>query len=85
LPFDALFEFFEQFFQHGNRFLFQFGLSLLDHLQDKIIAARDAATIFAYLRMDTKTIKIDPQVPMDIVTKAKNHDLRCDGPIQATD
>lgn len=48
----------------------------MQHLRDQILATTDAATIFALLRLDSKMVHIDPQIPMSIVQKAKEHDLR---------
>jgi len=53
LPFDVLFEFFEQFLQNGSQFLFQFGLSIIQHLSPQLLAAKnDVSRMFALLRLD---------------------------------
>jgi len=72
LPFEALYPFFDNFLTHGYTYLFQFGLSLIDMLQDELLAANDFASVFALLRLyPTKGI-ITNSPPKN--TKLKNID-----------
>jgi hypothetical protein len=75
LPYDALFEIFDLVFQHGTRFMFKFGLSLVDHIFDNIKTRTDATTIFAYLRLDATTVKFADNLPLQIVRKASTYDI----------
>ena len=55
LPLDALFPFFAEFLSRGFRFLFQFGLSLVEMLHDPLLAAHTPDRIYALLRMEDRT------------------------------
>jgi len=52
LPFELLFPFFESFLVQGRPFLFQFGLSVVRHLREELLRARNAIDIYALLRLD---------------------------------
>jgi len=54
LPFEVLFDFFEQFFESGNIFLFKFGLSLMSHLEEELLKKNDPGEILSLLRLEKK-------------------------------
>lgn len=62
LPFEFLFQYFEGFLQGGYKFLMQFGLSLLNQLQDKLLAIHNnhSATL-GLLRLDSNFIPHDEE------------------------
>eukprot|EP01114_Cavostelium_apophysatum_P017182 TRINITY_DN5041_c0_g1_i1.p1 TRINITY_DN5041_c0_g1~~TRINITY_DN5041_c0_g1_i1.p1 ORF type:complete len:368 (+),score=89.70 TRINITY_DN5041_c0_g1_i1:1302-2405(+) len=72
LPFEALFDFFEEFFASGYPFLFRFGLSLVDKVQEPLLKAKEAAKIFSLLRLDDRA---EEDQSVAIVRDAKNFDL----------
>lgn len=60
LPFQYLFQYYEGFFKGGYKFLFQFGLSLINQLQDKLLAVHNNHHLtFGLLRLDPKIIPHD--------------------------
>jgi len=68
LPYVHLYRFFELFLSYGFRFLFQFGLALVEHTKEHILASSEPSIIFALLRMDPKIIeqkKINPRIILD--------------------
>eukprot|EP01122_Echinamoeba_exundans_P009245 TRINITY_DN3224_c0_g1_i3.p1 TRINITY_DN3224_c0_g1~~TRINITY_DN3224_c0_g1_i3.p1 ORF type:complete len:402 (-),score=115.43 TRINITY_DN3224_c0_g1_i3:189-1394(-) len=75
LPFEALFEFLENFFTRGARYLFQFALSFVQHLEKLLMAANDTPTVFAYLRLDTKMITYPEELPLAAVKAALEVDI----------
>lgn len=83
LPFQALFLFFDTFVAHAlqtssNRFLFQFALSLIQHVREGILKANNVANIYAYLRLDPSlphTNSNNTELAMAIVRDAKDYDL----------
>jgi hypothetical protein len=68
LPLEALFEFFDNLFRVGHPFLFQFGLSLIDHLKDEILKTTDAGSLYALLRLEPKVVR--PELAISIVKRA---------------
>jgi len=58
LPFETLYPFFELFLEHGFKFLFQFGLSLVDLLQEHLLAADNAGAVFELLRLEPKVVAV---------------------------
>jgi len=54
LSFESLLKFFTQFFQDGHVFLFQFGLALVEVLQDPLLGSNAPNVIFELLRLDPK-------------------------------
>eukprot|EP01027_Heterolobosea_sp_BB2_P015360 GEZU01021984.1.p1 GENE.GEZU01021984.1~~GEZU01021984.1.p1 ORF type:complete len:376 (+),score=142.87 GEZU01021984.1:57-1184(+) len=75
LPFEALFDFYEKFFEGGFRYLMQFGLSLISHLQQQILEAKDPGTLFAFLRFDPKYVKDHQKLALQIVEDAEKFDV----------
>jgi len=69
LPFELLFEFFEGFLGGGSRYLFQFGLSVVEHLCEEILCSRDSANLYALLRLDPKHPAITSQLLRSIVCR----------------
>jgi len=70
LPFRALFPFFESFLQHGSRYLFQFALSLIQHLEEHLLKteASNAAVLYDMLRLDPTKVKfVDEALALSIV------------------
>jgi len=58
LPPESLFAFFDHFLEHGFRYLFQFGLALIEAVKDQLLKASDFSQIFGILRLDPKYILI---------------------------
>lgn len=70
LPFEQLFRFvtdallvyvprfFEMFFTHGRPFLFQFGLSLVQQLEEQLLKA-DVSRILELLRLENTQVNYD--------------------------
>jgi len=53
LPIEILFVFFEAFLQHGQQYLLQFGLALVQELKQEIKASnRDTSKLYAILRLE---------------------------------
>ena len=84
LPFEALFLLFDTFVVNqskptsSNEFLFQLALSLMKHIREGILDAKNVATIYGYLRFDSTLphIKTDfVNIAMQIVQHAKDYDL----------
>lgn len=75
LPFEPLFQFLENFFKFGARYLFQFALSFVQHMEKLLTSASDAPTVFAYLRLDTKMITYPEEIPMQAVRAAEEVDI----------
>jgi len=72
MPFETLFPFFDNFLEYGFIFLFQFGLSIIEHLQDEILKRSDSSEVFALLRLDLKEVAISSkQVPNRILINPK--------------
>jgi hypothetical protein len=69
LPFELLFAFFEGFLAGGSRYLFQFGLSVVEHLRDELLRTKDAANLYALLRLDPKHRAITPELLRSIVAR----------------
>lgn len=69
LPFEFLFQFFEGFLAGGFKYSMQFGLSLLNQLQDKLLAINSDYTLMEILRLDPKTIPHDEKLN-ELLTKA---------------
>lgn len=60
LPFEYLFQYFEGFLEGGHKFLFQFGLSLIHQLQDKLLALHNNHSVtLGLLRLDPSFIPHD--------------------------
>jgi hypothetical protein len=74
LPYDALFHFFEAFFDQGFVFLMKFGLSLVEHIKEPLLNAKDPSTIFALLRLDPKAVARQT-IAESIVKGAQRYDL----------
>jgi hypothetical protein len=69
LPFEYLFQFFEGFLVGGYKFLMQFGLSLLHHLEDKLLAVHNNPSVtFGLLRLDPHFISHDEKFNV-LITK----------------
>jgi hypothetical protein len=83
LPFEALFLFFDTFVAQSllassNLFLFQFALSLMKHIREGILKAKNVAIIYGYLRLDSSLPLFDAKtndLTMTIVRCAKDYDL----------
>jgi hypothetical protein len=73
LPFEALFSFFENFFQEGHTFLIKFALSLIKHISEPLLKTKDPSEIFALLRLEDKYVT--PDVALSIVEGARDFDL----------
>jgi len=58
MPFETLYPFFDLFFEHGFKFLFQFGLSLIDNLKEELLKISDPSDVFAFLRLDQKFVSV---------------------------
>lgn len=79
LPFNFLFQFFEGFLAGGYKYSMQFGLSLLNQLEDKILPINnDYSKLMGLLRLDPKFIPHDDKFN-EMVEKAfegaKNYNL----------
>jgi len=72
LPFDALLLFLENFLEKGNKFLFQFGLSFIDHVEEELLKTNKTNELFAILRMDRK---LEEEKALSIVKNASNYNL----------
>ena len=72
LPFASLFPFFEQLFQKGYTFLFEFALSLVEHVEEELLKtpASDSPAIYAILRLDPKLPLVTQELAASIVEKA---------------
>jgi len=75
LPFENLYEFFEQFLLKGKIFLFQFGLALIENLKEQLLDAKGTAKIFEYLRLDS-SLTIKKEVITRILLDANKYDLK---------
>jgi len=75
LPFDALFKFFDAFFEHGYIYLFKFGLSLIQHVHDSLLATSDISLLYSILRLDPVNLLLTDELALSIVTKALSYDL----------
>jgi len=77
LSYDLLIAFFENFFQHGFEYLFQFGLALAEKLEGDILEAKTHAEVFALLRLDEEVAgeKVGHVVCEGIVKRAGEIDL----------
>jgi len=75
LPFDALFKFFEAFFENGYIYLFKFGLSFMQHMHDLILATSDISQLYSLLRLDPINPQVTDEITLSIVTKAVSYDL----------
>ncbi|KAL6077861.1 TBC1 domain member 4 [Balamuthia mandrillaris] len=62
LPFAHLFDFFELYLRQGHLALFQFGLSLLEQLKDRLLAAKQVSDIHDLLRLDEKLSFVDEEL-----------------------
>ena len=78
LPFETLFLLFDTFIltqpdpPSSNEFLFQLALTLIKHVRDGLLNAKNVATIYGYLRLDPTLV---PPISTDIVQHAKEYDL----------
>ena len=52
LPYEYVFDFFDGFFRHGFKYLFQFALALTDALEDRLLATTNPGELLALLRLD---------------------------------
>lgn len=84
LPYKALFLLFDTFVVNqskstsSNEFLFQLALSLIKHIREGILNAKNVANIYGYLRFDSTLPLINTdfvKIAMDIVQHAKDYDL----------
>lgn len=66
LPYAALFDFLDGFFEHGYEFLLRFGLSLCRVLAPRLLAETEQHHLYALLRLDAKLFP-DPDVAAAIV------------------
>lgn len=69
LPFEALFVFFSQFFEHGFSFLFRFSMSLLTQLRGNILESSSQAQLYALLRLDQEHHDVNDALALTIVSK----------------
>eukprot|EP01102_Stenamoeba_stenopodia_P010114 TRINITY_DN3010_c0_g1_i1.p1 TRINITY_DN3010_c0_g1~~TRINITY_DN3010_c0_g1_i1.p1 ORF type:complete len:441 (+),score=56.12 TRINITY_DN3010_c0_g1_i1:73-1395(+) len=56
LPFSALVRFLDRFVDQGYPFLLRFGLSLVKHLRNEILASNETHSIFALLRLEPRSL-----------------------------
>jgi len=76
LPYEFVFDFMDGFFKRGFKFLFQFALSLMDALEEKLLATSDPGVLLALLRLDNEALG----APLDyanIISSA--YDIDVDG------
>jgi len=76
LPYEFVFDFMDGFFKIGFKFLFQFALSLMDALQEKLFATTNPGDLLALLRLDKEFL----DTPLDyaaIISAA--HDIDVNG------
>jgi len=64
LPFESLFGFISLFFRDGHTFLFRFGVSLVDQFQERLLAAKSQAQIYALLRLDATVVLHAQTLPL---------------------
>eukprot|EP01121_Diplochlamys_sp_Union-15-3_P008506 TRINITY_DN2257_c0_g3_i1.p1 TRINITY_DN2257_c0_g3~~TRINITY_DN2257_c0_g3_i1.p1 ORF type:complete len:361 (+),score=48.10 TRINITY_DN2257_c0_g3_i1:50-1132(+) len=74
LPYECLFEFLDRFFKEGHMYLFKFGLSLVEHLKDRLLKATSVHSIYELLRLDPK-LEIKMDLIHSIVSEANKYDL----------
>jgi hypothetical protein len=83
LPFKALFLFVDTFLAQSlpassNIFLFQFALSLMKHIREGLLQAKNVSVIYQYLRLDSSLPQFGAKtddLAMSIVEGAKDYDL----------
>lgn len=84
LPFKALFLFFDTFLQRSasssppNVFLFQFALSLMKHIRERLLQTKSVAVIYQHLRLDSTLANFDAtldDLAVSIVERAADYDL----------
>ena len=83
LPFKALFLFFDTFLARSslttsNVVLFQFALSLIKHIREGLLQAKNAAVIYQFLRLDSSLPQLDTNIDdlaVSIVKEIDDYDL----------
>eukprot|EP00005_Dracoamoeba_jomungandri_P007524 CAMPEP_0174269368 /NCGR_PEP_ID=MMETSP0439-20130205/40765_1 /TAXON_ID=0 /ORGANISM="Stereomyxa ramosa, Strain Chinc5" /LENGTH=316 /DNA_ID=CAMNT_0015358103 /DNA_START=46 /DNA_END=996 /DNA_ORIENTATION=- len=74
LPFEALFSFFESFLEHGFTFLFQFGLSYIEHVESRLLETSQHNELFGILRFDANLDWTTEELAKQIVEGAANYE-----------
>lgn len=76
LEFEALFKYFELFFERGFKFLIQFGLAFFERMGPNILKTTNPANIYAYLRMDRSMVDIDDDIANQIFDLVDKYELK---------
>eukprot|EP00164_Ancoracysta_twista_P000458 GFYU01000617.1.p1 GENE.GFYU01000617.1~~GFYU01000617.1.p1 ORF type:complete len:476 (-),score=169.81 GFYU01000617.1:179-1564(-) len=74
LNFSSLFDFIENYIENGVPYLFQFGLSVIKHLEGHILATNDQAKMLGLLRLD-RAYGITSEDCAEIVAGAENFEV----------
>eukprot|EP00696_Hemimastix_kukwesjijk_P004282 gnl/Hemi2/15285_TR5150_c0_g1_i1.p1 gnl/Hemi2/15285_TR5150_c0_g1~~gnl/Hemi2/15285_TR5150_c0_g1_i1.p1 ORF type:complete len:371 (-),score=142.88 gnl/Hemi2/15285_TR5150_c0_g1_i1:67-1116(-) len=74
LPFEGLFDFFEEFLRGGFNFLMRFGLALVGHLSERLLAAPDHASVLSLLRLSDPSLQ-EPAIARAILAASALVDL----------
>lgn len=73
LPFSALLEFYENFFAHGNDYLFKFALKYIETFQEELMAARTTADVMTILRAEDS--RANWRLPQVLLKRHINEDV----------
>ena len=73
LPYSALFDFYELYFQHGNTYLFRFAISYIEAFEKDLLAAKNTAAIMTILRAEDPRSEWKP--PADMIAKHESDDI----------
>jgi Rab-GTPase-TBC domain len=73
LPYSALFDFYELYFEHGNTYLFRFAIAYIEAFEKELLVAKDTAAIMTILRAEDP--KCDWKPTADMIARHESEDL----------